>query len=210
METKQLNNSLNGIQPQTIIIEKKSNTSKYLIFTCLGLTAFFFMCCIGSFVLLPLLSPKDQQSEVQDSAKTTFLTEEQRNEYAKTYCGNRKSDKNINYPTVKRISTGNGYDYSGMKSGDKLTTEDCNLTIEMLDQLQVKGDFQIMTQIVGKKFWAGMRENQLLASIGLPNKTNIVYDDGVTRKEQLIYNLNGNKTRYVYLENSEVTSFQEF
>lgn len=147
-----------------------------------------------------------QQEEAQRVEKEKQEQERQRienliNDKASAYCSNRANDW-WKYPMLKKDGTYFGTD--GYKEGYSFTLDDCKNTIRIIMEIESE---EALGKVANKRFWIGMREVTMLASLGSPNDANeTVFSN--SKHTQYVYGEFPNST-YIYVEDGYVTSYQD-
>ena len=163
-------------------------------------------------------------SQVQEKQKTqeeieaeNALKEERLNSLATQYCVERKQNSRY-YPLPEAKTTADGkieYEQKNLKKkGSALTQSDCRTVIDYFtwfsNEYGQVASINIQN-VIERKYWIGMNVAELMSSMGWPNDINTTnYGSGKT--EQWIYNKDsyGASAYYFYVENSKVTSYQDF
>lgn len=147
-----------------------------------------------------------QQEEAQHAEEQKHEQERQRveslvDDKASAYCSNRAND-GWKYPLLKKEGSYFGTD--GYKEGYSFTLDDCRNTMRIIIEIESE---EFLDKVANKKFWIGMREVTMLASLGSPNDANeTVFSN--TNHTQYVYGEFPNST-YIYVEDGYVTSYQK-
>lgn len=142
---------------------------------------------------------------------------EKTTELATQYCSNRKQSSRY-YPIPEVLVGSDGkteYKQNDelKKNGASLTQVDCENVIGYLNDLSLK--YPLVTiniqDVIERKYWIGMNIAELSYSMGYPNKINTT-NYGSGENQQWIYYKDsyGINAYYIYVENSKVTSYQDF
>lgn len=187
--------------------KKKSDQQSKTAVTCLVV--------IGLVVAVAVFGSKDSDKYFKGSSSSTssISTEEKEilfTDYANRYCLDRH-DSYRSYGLLTLSGSILSYDPSKGKLGKELKTIDCrniiNAISSTVDWTQGNVAKQTMEDIILSKYWIGMKELQLVTSLGSPNDKNTSTTSSITRT-QYVYD-GGIKTLYIYVENGVVTSFQD-
>lgn len=156
---------------------------------------------------------KQQLQKEQIQKEKSRLEEEKRINLAKQYCDNRNKINSRYYPIPENKEECKINDKLN-KRGVNLTSADCRVIIDCLFSSATK--YASVTTIdinsvLERKYWIGMNVMELAYSLGIPNKIN-ESDYGLGVNQQWIYYKDsyGASAYYIYVENSKVTSYQDF
>lgn len=187
--------------------KKKSDQQSKTAVTCLVL--------IGVVVAVAVFGSKDSDKYFNgSSASTSSISTEEKEilftDYANRYCLDRH-DSYRSYGLLTLTGSILSYDPSKGKLGKDFKTSDCrniiNAISSTVDWTQGNVAKQTMEDIVLSKYWIGMKEFQLVTSLGSPNNINTTTTSAIVRK-QYVYE-GGKQPLYIYVENGVITSFQD-
>lgn len=188
---------------------------------------------VVGFVILSVLSfltgsgnqpPKDtpvdtNQAQISKEPENPAFTieESERDELATQYCQKRANDTRV-YPIPVKNSEGSDKEYDitndSREKGSNLTHSDCLTIIDYLVWMKNESfpvfDINI-DNIINRQYWIDMNTVELMSSIGWPNDINTSNYGGL-KQEQWVYYKDSQRINAlnVYVENSKVTSYQDY
>ncbi|MFI5240795.1 MAG: hypothetical protein ACHQUB_03765 [Candidatus Saccharimonadia bacterium] len=135
-----------------------------------------------------------QRAAVQAAAKQSVV-----NNLGLAYCASHKSIR------MQKIDQMVNEGFPMFNGTGSFSAADCTTIISKLYDLDPKtADLQ---NVVGSKFWVGMRIELLIYSVGTPNDANTT-TTAFGNSAQWVYGDPINGANYVYIDNGVVTSYQ--
>lgn len=149
--------------------------------------------------------PSQQQTAEQTQANALKAAAEKRqtiiDKYSGPYCQNHT---NVSMRNDKVLTVGGWPTFDGKRNW---TAEECQLIITKLYDTGT-AEARIASISEGRKIGVGLRNVEVIYSVGYPDKINTTTNTGGTH-EQWVYGSPIYGANYVYLDNGIVTSYQQ-